>query len=389
MTSYSINNPDPCVAALFKPLTIGPLSLRNRIVMPPMGVHWAEDGVPSPAVANYYRQRAEGGAGLIVTEGTFINHPVSGHNPGYLRLDSEATVNGWAEVVRQVHQAGAKIIPELWHCGLVYPSEDLRNGVDYDPKRGFVSPSGYIMPGQKVAEGMTQQQIEEVIDSFTQAATDAVSAGFDGVELHGAHGFLIDQFFWDQLNHRSDQYGGSMRNRARFAAEIIAQVRRAIGPECPISIRLSQWKMQDFEAKIAHTPEQLADWLEPLVDAGIDFFDCSQRHYWQPEFADSPLNFAAWVKKLSGKPVITVGAIGLNGEMRDSLLESKTASVQPADIERMMAMLNRDEFDMVAVGRSLIANPDWPQKVAADRLDELNDFTPQVLKATSPTYEFL
>ena len=389
MTSFTINNPHPSVAPLFRPLTIGPLALRNRMVMPPMGVHWAEDGVPSADVASYYRKRAEGGAGLIITEGAFINHPVSGHNPGYLRLDSEETVAGWSEVVRQVHQAGAKIIPELWHCGLVLPSEDLRNGTPYNPQRGFVSPSGLIMPDQQVAEPMTKKQIEEVIESFVNAATDAVRAGFDGVELHGAHGFLIDQFFWHQLNRRTDEYGGSMRNRARFGAQIISAVRRAVGPDCPISIRLSQWKMQDFDAKVAANPEQLADWLEPLVDAGVDFFDCSQRHYWQAEFADSPLNFAAWVKKISGKPAITVGSVGLNAEMRDSLLEGKTASVNPADIERMMAMLSRDEFDMVAIGRSLIANPDWPKKIASGQFNQLADFTPQVLKQTSPTYEFL
>lgn len=387
MTSHTITHPHPSVTALFRPLQIGALSLKNRIVMPPMGVHWAEKGVPDLAVADYYRKRAAGGAGLIVTEGTFIDHPVSGHNPGYLRLDTEETISGWAEVVRQVHEAGSPIIPELWHCGLVYPSEDLRNGVEYDPKRGFVSPSGYIMPGQKVAEPMSRRQIEEVIESFVRSAAGALRAGFDGVEIHGAHGYLIDQFFWEPLNQRTDEYGGSMRNRARFAAEVITEVRRALGSDCSVSIRISQWKMQDFEAKVARTPQELADWLEPLVDAGVDFFDCSQRRFWQPEFADSPLNFAAWVKKLTGKPVITVGSVGLNSEMRDSLSDGKAAT--PVGIEQMMEMLGRDEFDMVAVGRSLIADPEWPRKVASCRFDELVGFTPQVLKETSPTYDYL
>lgn len=387
MTSYTIADPHPSVATLFRPLKIGGLSLRNRIVMPPMGIHWAENGVPDLNVAKYYRSRAAGGAGLIITEGTFIDHPVSGHNPGYLRLDTEETAAGWAEVVRQVHEAGSSIIPELWHCGLVYPSEDLRNGVEYDVRRGFVGPSGYIMPGQRVTEPMSKKQIEEVIESFVRSATLAVRAGFDGVEIHGAHGFLVDQFFWDQLNDRTDEYGGSMRNRSRFAAEVIAEVRRAVGPECTVSIRISQWKMQDFEAKVARTPGDLADWLEPLVDAGVDFFDCSQRRFWQAEFAGSSLNFAAWVKKVTGKPVITVGSVGLNAEMRDSLLDGQAAA--PVDIEQMLGMLNRDEFDMVAVGRSLIADPEWPRKVATGRFDQLVGFTPQVLKETSPNYAHL
>lgn len=375
------------VDALFRPLTIGALTLPNRIVMPPMGVHWADDGVPDAAVAQYYRRRAEGGAGLIITEGTFIDHPVSGHNPGYLRLNTEATVAGWTDVVRHVHEAGGLIMPELWHCGLVYPSEALRNGAEYDTSLGFVGPSGYLMPGQKVTEPMTRRQIEEVIEAFVRSALSARRAGFDGIELHGAHGFLIDQFFWDRLNERADEYGGSMRNRARFGADVIREVRRAVGNDCPISMRISQWKMQDFDAKVARSPQELADWVEPLVDAGLDFFDCSQRRYWLPEFEGSDLSFAGWVKKVSGKPVITVGAVGLNSEMSESLLDGKKAHV--TGIERLLEMMERDEFDMVAVGRSLIADPEWPKKVASGKFDELVGFTPQVLKETSPTYDYL
>lgn len=380
-------HPERAVATLFRPITIGTLELENRIVMPPMGIHWAEDGVPSADVARYYRQRAAGGAGLIVTEGTFIDHPVSGHNPGYLRFNSEATVAGWTEVVRQVHEAGGKIIPELWHCGLVYPSEDIRDGTEYDPARGFLGPSGLIMPGQQVTQPMTQAEIDGVIESFVRSSADAQRAGFDGIEIHGAHGFLLDQFFWSELNLRTDQYGGSMRNRARFAAEIIAAVRSALGPDMPISIRISQWKMQDFDAKIAHSPQELANWLEPLVDAGVDFFDCSQRRFWEAEFEESPLTFAGWVKKITGRPVIAVGSVGLDMEMRDSLLSGKTAA--PVSIERLIQLLETDEFDMVAIGRSLIADAEWPQKVAAGQFDALVGFTPQVLKDTSPTYNYL
>lgn len=380
--------PHPLVAALFRPLQIGTLRLRNRIVMPPMGVHWADNGVPSPDVATYYRRRAEGGAGLIITEGTYIDHPVSGHNPGYLRLTTEETIAGWAEVVRQVHEVGGVIMPELWHCGLVYPSEDVRDGnFYYDSRRGMVSPSGYIMPGEQVAEPMTGKQIEEVIDSFAHTAVNARKIGFDGVELHGAHGFLIDQFFWDKLNLRTDGYGGTMRNRARFGAEVVAEVRRRVGPDCPIAMRISQWKTQDYDAKVARSPQEMADWLEPLVDAGVDLFDCSQRRYWSPEFDGSPLNFAGWAKKVTGKPVITVGSVGLNVEMGQSLLEGVFAA--PTQLDQLMEMLNREDFDLVAVGRSLIADPDWPKKVAAGQFDDLIGFTPQILRETSKTYDYI
>lgn len=380
--------PHPSIAALFKPLQIGQLTLPNRIVMPPMGLHTDEHGVPGPDVAEYYRRRAEGGVGLIVTEGTYIDHPVSGHSKGYLRMNSPASVAGWAEVVRQVHAAGGLIIPELWHVGLVYQNEDVRAGrFVYDARLGMVSPSGYIMPGLQVAEPMTEKQIEEVIDSFARAAVDSRGAGFDGIELHGAHGFLIDQFFWDKLNHRTDGYGGTMRKRARFAAEVIAEVRRRVGPDCPIGIRISQFKLQDYNAKVARTPNELADWLEPLIDAGIDLFDCSQRRYWEPEFADSPLNFAGWVKKLTGKPTIAVGSVGLDIEMLQSLLEGKSST--PVELDRLIEMIERGEFDMVAVGRSLIADPDWPRKVAAGKFKDLINFAPAMLASQSSTYDYL
>lgn len=376
------------VSALFEPFSLKGRALRNRIVMPPMGIHWAEGGVPDAAVAEYYARRAAGGASLLITEGTFIDHPVAAHNPGYLSMSSDEAYDGWEQVVRRVHEENGLILPELWHCGLVYPSENLRRGdLEYRSEWRMMSPSGFIMPGQRVCDPMARKDMEEVIESFTRCAVRSIAIGFDGVELHGAHGFLLDQFFWDKTNDRTDEYGGSMRNRARFAAEVTANVRRELGPDALISIRISQWKMQDYDARVARSPQELADWLEPLVDAGIDMFDCSQRRYWEPEFEGSDLNFAGWVKKLTGKPVITVGSVGLNAEMTQSLMDGEKAS--PTDIAYLIKMLERNDFDMVAVGRSLIADPDWPEKVAAGRFADLRGFTPQVLKETSPTYDYL
>lgn len=380
--------PEPAVSALFEPFTLKGRTLRNRIVMPPMGIHWADGGVPDEGVAEYYARRAAGGASLLITEGTFIDHPVSAHNPGYLRVGTEEAYDGWEKVVRRVHEEGGLILPQLWHCGLVYPSENLRNNdLRYRKEWGMISPSGFILPGQRVADPMTRKDMQDVIESFARCAERSVAIGFDGVELHGAHGFLLDQFFWHKTNARTDEYGGSMRNRARFAAEITAEVRRRLGPDALVSIRISQWKMQDYDAKVALSPQELADWLEPLVEAGIDMFDCSQRKYWQPEFDGSDLNFAGWVKKLTGKPVITGGSVGLDAEMTQSLMNGERAT--PTDIGRLMDMLNRKEFDLVAVGRSLIADPDWPRKIADGRFAELRGFTPQVLKETSPTYDYL
>lgn len=380
---------DAFVDPLFTPFRLGRLTLQNRIVLPPMGLHSAEGGVPGPDVASYYRRRAEGGVGLIMTEGTYIDHPVSGNSRGYMRMSSEASIAGWTNVVREVHAAGGRIMPELWHVGLVYQTEDLLTGKElvYDTRLGMLGPSGEIMPGLPVTDPMTQGDIDAVIDSFARAAANAQKAGFDGIELHGAHGYLIDQFFWDAMNHRTDGYGGTMRNRARFGAEVVAEVRRRVGPDMPIVMRISQWKMQDYDARVARDPAEMEDWLEPLVDAGVDAFDCSQRRFWQAEFEGSDLNFAGWAKKITGKPTITVGCVGLSGEMLASLMEGEDARF--VKLDRMLEMLDRGDFDLVAVGRSLIADPDWPIKVRAGRFDELVGFSPAILVAEDSQLSYI
>ncbi len=376
-------------APLFSPFRLRSLTLPNRLVMPPMGLHKAESGVPGPDVAEYYRRRAEGGVGLILTEGTYIDHPVSGNNPGYLRLNSEQSIAGWAEVVRQVHGAGGLIMPELWHVGLVYMTAQLisKEELVYDTSLGMMGPSGLIMPGQRVAEDMTEADIEDVIASFVRAAHHAKTIGFDGIELHGAHGFLIDQFFWNEMNQRTDRYGGSIRNRARFGAEVVAAVRTAVGSDYPILMRISQWKMQDYNAKVARTPAELEEWLEPLIEAGVDLFDCSQRRFWEPEFEGSHLNFAGWVKKVTGKPTITVGSVGLELEMLASIMDGAESAVTKLD--PLLEMFQRGEIDLAAVGRSMISDPDWAKKIRLGHYNEIIPFTTYHLKGAITGEEYL
>lgn len=365
-------------SALFRPIQIGKLTIPNRIVMPAMGLNVAEGGIPSKAIATYYRQRAEGGVGLIMTEGVFIDHPASGNHELLMRFNGDAALEGWGLVSREVHEAGGLIMPELWHVGINRPNYDMMSGerTPYDPRQ--VGPSGYMQPGEQVMEGMSQRQIDEVIESFVRGALNAKRLGFDGVELHGAHGFLIDQFFWHETNHRTDGYGGSMRNRARFAAEIIAEVRRATGPDFPICIRLSQWKLSRFDAEVARDPQELEDWLGPLVDAGVDAFDCSQRRFWEPLFAGSSLNFAGWARKLTGKPCIAVGSVGLDKDLLTGMAEFSDPGQTKLNL--LLEMMNEDAFDMIAVGRALIADPNWARKVQQQRYDELLPFTMDILR---------
>jgi 2,4-dienoyl-CoA reductase-like NADH-dependent reductase (Old Yellow Enzyme family) len=219
---------------------------------------------------------------------------------------------------------------------------------------------------------MSESEILEVIEAFAQGAADAKRIGFDGIELHGAHGYLIDQFFWEGTNQRSDRYGGDLVSRTRFAVEIVQACRRAVGPDFPIVFRFSQWKIQDFNAKLASTPKELEQFLTPLVDAGVDIFHCSTRRFWLPEFEGSNLNLAGWTKKITGKPTITVGSVGLDGEFLSAFLEGKGAN--NAGLNKLIEMLEREEFDLVAVGRALLSDPAWAAKIRDGRTNELLPF---------------
>jgi 2,4-dienoyl-CoA reductase-like NADH-dependent reductase (Old Yellow Enzyme family) len=183
---------------------------------------------------------------------------------------------------------------------------------------------------------------------------------------------LIDQFFWEGTNQRTDKYGGDIVSRTRFAVEVIQEVRRGIGADFPLALRFSQWKLQDYEAKLARTPTELEAFLRPLSDAGVDLFHCSTRRFWEPEFAGSSLNLAGWTKKLTGKPTVTVGSVTLGDDFLKSFGTNDTAAI--IGIDELLERLEKGEFDLVAIGRSLIANPSWPMRMQNGGVGELKPF---------------
>ena len=354
--------------ALFTPFAGGGLDLPNRLVMAPM-TRWMSPGqMPGADVAAYYRRRAEHGVGLIVTEGTNVDHPVASQSARIPAFFGPA-LDSWRRIVGEVHEAGGKIVPQIWHVGAMRaPGGDQPNA-----HLQSATPSGFHKPGGKpIAEPLSRQEIADIIDSFRRAAADSRAVGFDGVEVHGAHGYILDQFLWEPLNRRDDDYGGDAVQRGRFAAELIAAMRAEVGEGFPIILRISQWKQQDYGARLAETPEQLAAIFRPIADAGVDIFHCSQRRYWEPEFPGSPLNIAGWVKQLLGKPVITVGSVGLAGPMSTRVV-GEAAEVS-ADLVPLAAGIERGDYDLVAVGRALLADPEWVEKVRAGRLDALRPF---------------
>ncbi|MEM1112848.1 MAG: NADH:flavin oxidoreductase [Pseudomonadota bacterium] len=357
--------------SLFTPYRINSLELPNRIAMAPMTREFSPGGVPREDVAAYYRRRAEGGVGLIVTEGTLVNDPVAGLNERIPHFYGEEALAGWQRVVNEVHAAGGKIFPQLWHGGTMRKPEDTDN-----PELPSAGPSGLRMPGKQVAEPMSETYIEQVIEAFAESAASAMAMGFDGVEIHGAHGYLIDQFFWRGLNQREDAWGGSMENRSRFAIEIIKAVRSATSSEFPVTLRYSQWKQQDFEARLAHSPQELEDFLLPLADAGLDGFHCSTRRYWEPEFEGSDLNLAGWTKKITGKTSITVGSVGLS---EDFIGAFAGKSSEKKSIDDLVARLDAGEFDLIAVGRAILQDASWPNKVRDGRHEQIDPFKVEAL----------
>jgi 2,4-dienoyl-CoA reductase-like NADH-dependent reductase (Old Yellow Enzyme family) len=360
------------VAPLFEPFSLGPVALPNRIVMAPMTRQFSPDRTPGEDVATYYARRAAGGTGLIITEGVTLADPASTPAASIPALAGEPSLAGWKRVVDAVHAEGAKIFPQIWDVGVLRKAEE--SGFADVPTR---SPSGLLLPGKERGEVMTDAMIEASIAGYAEAARNAMAVGFDGVELHGAHGYLIDQFFWGGTNTRDDGWGGDMVGRTRFACEVIRAVRAAIGPDVPLVLRWSQWKQQDYDVKLAPTPEDLERFLAPLTDAGVDCYHCSTRRYWEPEFEGSDLNLAGWTKKLSGRPTITVGSIGLDQDFVSTY--GAKESIGTRGIDDLVERLGRGEFDLAAVGRALIADPAWANHVRDGRFDDLSTYDRSLL----------
>jgi 2,4-dienoyl-CoA reductase-like NADH-dependent reductase (Old Yellow Enzyme family) len=366
---------NPLTQPLFTPLIVRGLTLHNRIVMSPMTRSFSPQGVPGDDVAAYYRRRAEGEVGLILTEGVGIAHPSALGEAGLGEADipvlhGRTALAGWKRVVDDVHRAGGLIFPQLWHMGVMKlkgtgPHPDaspMRPSGLWGPIGGMTSlHADYMKRAIAPTRPMSEDDIADVIAAYARSAGHANDAGFDGIAIHGAHGYLIDSFLWDQTNLRTDTWGGDRRARTRFAVEVVKAIRAAVGERMPIVFRFSQWKQQDFRARLAHTPQELEQVLGPIADAGVDIFDGSVRYFDRAEFEGSTLNLSGWAKKLTGKLAIAVGGVGLSKGMYDS---NRDGGAEASDnIARLMARFERGEFDLVAVGRSLLQDPQWARKV--------------------------
>ena len=349
---------------LLQPLSARGLTVANRIVMSPMTRQMSPGRVPGHDVAAYYRRRAEGGVGLIVTEGVAIDDPAAVDMPHAPALHGELALAGWRRVVSEVHAANGRIFPQLWHQGALRDAAlSPEPGVPARRPSGTIGPLGNVSLAPDViarlaaeTAPMTDSEIGDVIAAYGRSAAHAAQLGFDGIAIHGGHGYLPDNFLWHGTNQRTDRWGGDHRGRATFAAEVAREVRRQVGEDLPIMLRISQWRMQDYTARLAETPAELEQLLAPIAEAGVDIFDGSQRYFDTPLFAGSPLNLAGWAKKLTGKLAMTVGGVGLAQGKRDHLPDGSDAA---NNLDKVIARLDRGEFDLVAVGRALLNDPDW------------------------------
>ena len=342
---------------LWSPLRIGSTRLENRVALAPMTrISATEEGRATDRMVSYYEAFARGGFGLLITEGIY---PDAAYGQGYLfqpGIATEEQARSWADVVDAVHAAGTKIFAQLMHAGAqaqgnrfvdstIGPSAVAPKG----EQLGFYRGEGpYPVPAE-----ITAEQMEEVRQAFVSAALRAQDAGFDGVEIHGANGYLLDQFLTDYLNLRTDEYGGSPENRVRFAAEICRAVREAVGPDLTVGIRISQAKVSDHDHRWSGGADEARVIFSTLGATGIDFVHTTEYRATAPAFDDDGPSLAALAKKHSGLPVIA------NGHLDDP--------------ETAVSMLTGGAADVVALGKAALANRDWPRRVRGGLpLDELD-----------------
>ena len=326
---------------LFDPIQIGAWSLRNRVAMAPMTRCFANDetGVVGADVAEYYRKRAADGVGLIITEGIVISPKAKG-NPGVPGIYTEEQIDSWKSVTDAVHEEGGTIIAQIWHVGRMSHHELTGGFLPQAPSA--IAAQGNVPRFRKpfdTPEAMTIEEIQETIEQYAQAARNAIEAGFDGVEIHGAHGYLIDQFAYEFANHRNDQYGGDLKQRLTFMKEVLQAVISAIGADKTL-IRFSAFK-GDNPSYMWENPEvAIQTFVEIFCEVGLTMIHPSTMNYTQV-IADGK-NLHQLVRKYWDGIIVGVG--NLNPKEAEEALQEGT-------------------IDVAAFGRPLISNPDFVHRV--------------------------
>ena len=361
----------PDLSRLFTPFRIGQLELPNRFVLPGMQRQWCVDGVPEPKLGEYYRRCVEGGVGLVITESCAVDHPSATQVPFFTRITPQ-TFDAWGRCVDEVKAAGGKMLMQLWHEGAIR----AEGGDGPYAQHPTLSPSGLAHGKKPNGRAATAEDLDSIKDAFARSALLAQKLGLDGVEVHAAHGYLLDQFLWEETNQRTDGYGGpDIRDRVRFPAEIVAAIRQVVGPKFVIGLRFSQWKEVNYDARVAPTTPDLAVMLKVLRQAGVDFFHASARRFWLPEWPDSDLGLAGWTKSLTDAPVIAVGSVGLDVDVMDNFFGKEAKQTGAQGLAELARRFDNGEFDLISIGRGHIGDQGWVNKVRDGRYDDIRHFT--------------
>jgi len=337
------------------------ITLKNRFVMAPMPTGFVEKRCPTSENKEFYGNRAKS-VGLIIAGAINIDHETASNHERTPDITKDNLL-AWRTITEEVHKNNGKIAAQIWHSG-GYRSFCM-NGA------GATTPSGFVA-GKRIGDAMTKAEIKTIISKFAEAAFYIKKAGFDGIEIHGAHGGLIHDFFCSDTNLRSDEYG--IANRTLFAEEIIRECRKAVGGSFPLLLRISNFKMYDFSAQLVNSPEEFEDFLLSISAAGVDIFDCSAIHYTDGAFAGYDGSLAYWTKKVTGKPTINVGCVGayspFSNDANDIIQELTNHRKLPDKIagyeegrllhsENLCRNLENGDFDLIAVGRPLLWDSEW------------------------------
>ena len=333
----------------FRPGSIGKLRVKNRIVMPAMSTNFASaEGEPTPRLISYYAARARGGVGMIIVENANVDYPTGSNGTVQLRIDHDRYIPGLYHLARAIKIEGGAAAIQINHAGGM--AKESRTG------RMPVGPSPVSWsPDRPTPRPLAREEIGPIIEAYASAALRAKRAGFDAVEIHGAHGYLIAQFLSPLTNNRTDEYGGTRENRWRFALDIVRRVREAVGPDYPLLFRISG----DEYLPGGRGIEETVELARALVEAGIDAIDVSAGTPANPEKQLEPISYPeAWRVHLAGavKRGISAPVIGV-GVLR-----------RPETVERILA---EGQVDFVAIGRGLIADPSWPNKAARGAPNEI------------------
>jgi len=349
-------------SALFAPIVINGHTVKNRLSVAPMTrISATQEGRATETMTRYYERFARGGFGTVITEGIYTDQAFSqgyAHQPG---MTDEAQANAWKPVVSGIKAHGALAIAQMMHAGAISQGNRFRDGT-VGPS--VIQPKGkqmtfyhgkdrYVLPA-----AITEAQIANVINGFAESAGRAIEvAGFDAVEIHGANGYLLDQFLTDYANSRTDRWGGATENRVRLILETFKAVRTRVGAKVPVGVRISQGKVNDYHHKWAGAERDAEIIFGSLADAGADFIHVTEFEAWQPAFAEGGHSLMRLAKRYAPKATIFA-----NGSLHN--------------IEQAVAGLN-DGADIITIGRGALANPDLPKRLADRGI--LNDFDPTIL----------